>query len=121
MKKLLLGALLLLSMFGFSQEKPFTRKYNYSILENAETFTKIDLTVVFNYNGTKDVMFYLPGSQLHLYRISDVRLGETKSGYPYQVFDCINRESSQEVTIQLFDDNVMRVFTNGDYVEYHEK
>lgn len=121
MKKLLLGALLLLSMFGFSQEKAFTRKYNYSILENAETFTKIDLTAVFNYNGTKDVMFYLPGSQLHLYRISDVTKGETKSGHPYQVFDCISADSGEEVTIQLFDDNVMRVFTNGDYVEYHEK
>lgn len=121
MKKLLLGAILLFSMFGFSQEKPFTRKYNYSILENAETFTKIDLTVVFNYNGTKDVMFYLPGSQLHLYRISEVRTGKTKSGYPYQVFDCINGETGKEVTLQLFDDNVMRVFTNGDYVEYHEK
>jgi hypothetical protein len=121
MKKLLLGALLLLSMFGFSQETPFTRKYNYSILENAETFTKIDLTVVFNYNGTKDVMFYLPGSQLHLYRISDVTTGKTKSGHPYQVFNCINGDGGEEVTLQLFDDNVLRVFMYGDYVEYHEK
>ena len=41
MKKLLLGALLLLSMFGFSQEKAFARKYNYSVLEKETTFNKI--------------------------------------------------------------------------------
>jgi hypothetical protein len=120
MKKLLLGALLLLSMFGFSQEKVFTRKYNYSILENAETFKKVDVTVVFNYNGTKDVMFYLPGSQLYLYRISEVRKGNTKSGYPYQVFDCINSDGGQEVTLQLFDSGVLRVFMGADYIEYHQ-
>lgn len=121
MKKLLLGALLLLSMFGFSQEKAFTRKYNYSVLENETTFTKIDLTVVFNYNGTKDVVFYLPGREIYMYRISNVTTGKTNSGYPYQVFDCINGDGGEKVTIQLFDDNVMRVFMNGDYVEYHEK
>lgn len=121
MKKLLLGALLLLSMFGFSQETPFTRKYNYSILENGDTFSKIDLTVVFNYNGTKDVVFYLPGRELYMYRISDVTEGATKSGQTYQVFDCINGEGGEKITLQLFDQNVLRVFINGDYIEYHEK
>jgi hypothetical protein len=120
MKKLLLGALLLLSMFGFSQEKAFVRKYNYSILENSETFNRATLTVVFNYNGTKDVMFYLPGSQLYLYRVSDVTEGKTKSGSPYQVFDCINSDGGQEVTLQLFDSGVLRVFMGGDYIEYHQ-
>jgi hypothetical protein len=100
MKKLLLGALLLLSMFGFSQEKVFTRKYNYSILENAETFKKVDLTVVFNYKGTKDVVFYLPGREIYMYRISEVKEGQTKSGYQYQVFDCINGDGGEEVTLQ---------------------
>ena len=121
MKKLLLGALLLLSMFCFSQEKPFAKKYNYSVLENETTFTKIDLTVVFNYNGTKDVVFYLPGREIYMYRISDVTKGKTKSGHPYQVFNCINGDGGEEVTLQLFDDNVLRVFMYGDYVEYHEK
>jgi hypothetical protein len=121
MKKLLLGALLLLSMFGFSQEKPFARKYNYSILENETKFTKIDLTVVFNYKGTKDVVFYLPGREIYMYRISEITTGKTKSGNPYQVFNCINGDGGEEVTLQLFDDNVLRVFMYGDYVEYHEK
>ena len=121
MKKLILGALLLLSVFGFSQEKAFAKKYNYSILENETTFTKIDLTVVFNYKGTKDVVFYLPGREIHMYRISEVKEGQTKSGYQYQVFDCINGDGGEEITLQLFDSGVLRVFMYGDYVEYHQE
>jgi len=119
MKKLLFIAMILLSSFMYAQEKPFARKYNYSILENETKFKKIDLTVVFNYNGTKDVVFYLSEREIYMYRISNITDGKTKSGHKYQVFDCINGEGGEKITLQLFD-KVLRVFMYEDYVEYHE-
>jgi hypothetical protein len=121
MKKLILLIMLLFTVVAFSQEKPFTRKYNYSILENDTKYKNIDLTVVFNYKGSKDIIFYLPGKEILMYRISDVTKGITTGGYEYQVFDCINREGGEKVTLQLFDENVLRVFMNDDYVEYHQE
>jgi hypothetical protein len=120
MKKLILLAMLLFGTMTFAQEKAFVKKYNYSILENSETFNRATLTVVFNYNGTKDVMFYFPATQLYLYRVSEVTEGKTKSGNPYQMVDCINSDGGQKVTLQLFDNGVLRVFMGADYIEYHQ-
>lgn len=119
MKQILFIAILLLSSFSYSQEKPFAIKYNYSILENETKFKKIDLTIVFNYNGTKDVVFYFPAREIYMYRISEITNGKTKSGHKYQVFDCINGDGGEKITLQLFD-KVLRVFMYDDYVEYHQ-
>jgi hypothetical protein len=119
MKQLLFIVITLLSSFMYAQEKPFARKYNYSILENETKYKKIDLTVVFNYNGTKDVVFYLTGREIYMYRISNITDGKTKYGYKYQVFDCINGEGGEKITLQLFD-KFLRVFMYEDYMEYHE-
>jgi len=119
MKKLLFIVMIILSSFMYAQEKPFARKYNYSILENEKKYKKIDLTVVFNYNGTKDVVFYLTGREIYMFRISNTTNGKTKYGHKYQVFDCINGEGGEKITLQLFD-KFLRVFMYEDYVEYHE-
>ena len=119
MKKILFIAMILLLSFSYAQEKSFAIKYNYCILENETKFKKIDLTIVFNYNGTKDLVFYLPAREIYMYRISDITNGKTKSGHKYQVFDCINGEGGEKITLQLFD-KVLRVFMYDDYVEYHQ-
>jgi hypothetical protein len=119
MKKLLFIAILLLSNFTYSQDPTFVIQYKYATIGKEPSFKKIDVTAVFNYEGTKNVMLYLPGREIYLYRISNITKGKTNKGREYQMFDCIHSENGDKVSLQLFD-TALRIFINGEYVEYYE-
>lgn len=120
MKKLILLAILLFGTMIFAQDTPFVRKYVSVIEEGQKQMRAIDLTVVFNYKSTKDLVFFFPDRQTYLYRTSNITKGKTEGGYQYQLFDAVISENGQDVTIQLFD-TAMRVFIDGNYIEYHEE
>ena len=123
MKKLLLGALLLLSMAMFSQET-FVKKYTSMISKKdgvLQPWEKVDITVVFNPKKVRDVVIYYPtGTTLILHQVSGARNGKTKAGDGYQIVKCID-EQGETVAIQLFDDDTcMRVLiADGYMVEFH--
>ena len=123
MKKLLLGALLLLSMAMFSQET-FVKKYTSMISKKDDVlqpWEKVDITVVFNPKKVRDIVIYYPNNTtLTLHQIGGTRNGKTKAGDGYQIVQCID-EDGGSVAIQLFDDNTcMRVLiADGYMVEFH--
>ena len=124
MKKLLLVALLfILSTSMFSQET-FVRKYTSMITKKDDVFQPwetIDLTVVFNPNNLKEVVFYyISGKTMTFYQVNSVVEGKTINGDEYQAFDCVDQDGSY-VTLQLFDDDTtLRVLiAKGYMVEFH--
>lgn len=124
MKKLLLGALLLLSMFGFSQE-PFVKKYNslISIKNNVkQPWEKTDITVVFNSKGRREIVIYYSNSDksITFYQIESPRTGKTKNGESYQIVECVDQDG-EKVALQLFDDDTcLRILiAQGYYIEFH--
>ena len=125
MKKLLLGALLLLSSFVCMSQDTFVKKYSSVISKQSGELTpwkKSDVTVVFNPNGVRDIVIYnsYSESKIVLHQIGSAREGKTENGDGYQIVECIN-ESGLKVLAQLFDDDTcFRVlFSNGDLVEFH--
>jgi len=123
MKKILLGALLLLSTSMFSQET-FVKKYTSFITKDNGVLTpweKIDVTVVFNPNHVRDVIFYyISGKTMTFHQTSGVKEGKTSSGDGYQAFDCIDQDGIY-VRLQLFDDNTcLRILISEGYmIEFH--
>jgi hypothetical protein len=124
MKKLLLGALLLLSITTFSQET-FVKKYTSMVSRKNDVlqpWEKTDVTVVFNPRGVRDiVIYYRNGNKLVLHQISGTTTGTTDAGEDYQMVECIN-EDGERVTVQLFDDDTcMRIIiAEGFTVEFHK-
>jgi hypothetical protein len=125
MKKLLLGALLLLSMSMFSQE-PFVRKYTSIIVTKddvSEEEKEAELTAVFNPNGQRGVKFYYgSGEVTEYYQVSDLKEGVTSGGYKYQIIDILEKKEGVHITLQLFDDDgVLRlIFSAGNTIEFYE-
>lgn len=123
MKKLLLGALLLLSMCTFAQET-FVKKYTSMISKKdgvLQPWEKTDITVVFNPNGVRDiVIYYTNGESLTLHQITGTTEGKTKSGDGYQIVRCIDQDGGK-LAVQLFDDDTcMRILiAEGYFVEFH--
>lgn len=123
MKKLLLGALLLLSMCTFAQEA-FVRKYTslISVSNNVRgEWQDTDVTVVFNPGGVEDIMFYYPnGFTRTFHQISSTKKDKTEDGETYQIVECLDR-SGDKVAIQLFDDDTsLRVIVEkGWFIEFH--
>lgn len=124
MKKLLLGALLLLSTAMFCQDT-FVKKYTAYISREKgvlQPWVKSDVTVVFNANSVRDiVIYYLSGKTRTLHQITGITNGKTTNGEGYQVFDCIDQDGAK-VTLQLFDDDTcLRVnIAEGYSIEYHK-
>lgn len=125
MKKILLGALLLLSSFVCAAQDTFVKKYSSVISKQSGELTpwkKTDVTVVFNPNGVRDIVIYnsYSESKIVLHQIGSTREDKTNNGDGYQIVECIN-ESGLKVAAQLFDDDTcFRIlFSNGDYVEFH--
>lgn len=123
MKKILLFSLLLLSLTMFSQTT-FVKKYTSMVAkkENVQQpWEEIDLTVVFNPNNSKDIVFYYAnGNTRTFHQITNAEEGKTKSGQEYQIVDCVDQDGT-EVRIQLFDDNTcLRVIVAKGYtVEFY--
>jgi len=123
MKKLLLGALLLLSASMFSQ-KTFVKKYTSYISESngvMQPWVYSGVTVVFNANNTNDVVFYYPNNTKRtLHQVGDVEEDKTTGGQKYQIITCVD-EDGTELALQLFDNNTtMRILiAKGYYIEFH--
>ena len=123
MKKLLLGALLLLSMCTFAQET-FVKKYTSMISKKdgvLQPWERVDVTVVFNPKKVRDiVIYYSTGNTLTLHQIGGATNGKTEDGQGYQIVECIDQDG-EKVAIQLFDDDTcMRVLiAKGYMVEFH--
>jgi hypothetical protein len=124
MKKLLLGALLLLSMSMFSQTETFVKKYTSYISESngvMQPWVQSGVTVVFNANNTNDIVFYYPNdTKRTVHQVGNVKEDKTKGGDKYQIITCIDDEGA-ELAIQLFDSGeALRILiADGYYVEFH--
>ena len=117
MNRLLLGALLLLSVSMFSQEGTFVRKYTKFIIIKNDVPGEVqysDVTVVYNENNTNDICIYLPESKMLLYSSGKIETGKTTGGLEYQIVKCIVKDTGNNVGLQLFE-NILRVFTNESY------
>lgn len=125
MKKLLLGALLLLSTTMFSQAETFVKKYTSYVTKSAgvmQPWVYSNVTVVFNANNTTDVVFYYPnGAKRTMHQVDNVREDKTKNGEKYQIITCVDDEDGKELAIQLFDDGTaLRILiAEGYFVEFH--
>jgi hypothetical protein len=125
MKKLLLGALLLLSSFVCIAQETFVKKYTsmISISDNVKgEWESTDMTVVFNAKGLSDIVFYYPnGSIKTFHQITDMTKDTTTNGDAYQIVECLD-ERGTRVAIQLFeDDTCLRVIIDkGWFIEFHK-
>jgi hypothetical protein len=125
MKKILLGTLLLLSSFICIAQDTFVKKYTSSISINNNVkgeWQTADITVVFNANGVRDIVFYYPnGNTRTFHQIVSMTKNTTTNGDAYQIVECLD-ESGNRVAIQLFeDDKCLRVIVaKGYYIEFHK-
>ena len=124
MKKVITGALLLMSIQFCNAQEPFSKKYTSMIsMENyvKGSWLDIDLTVVFNNQHKRDIVFYyLGGKKIVFHQISKVTESTTTDGSGFQMIDCID-QNGDNVTLQLFDDDkCLRVLiSKGYFVEFH--
>lgn len=124
MKKLLLGALLLLSM-SINAQDVFVKKYTAYITRQNDVlqpWVYSEVTVVFNANNVRDVVFYYTsGKKRTLHQITDAVKGTTENGDAYQVIDCVD-EDGTEITLQLFDDDtcLRLLIAKGYSIEFHK-
>lgn len=125
MKKLLLGALLLLSSFMCIAQETFVKKYTsvISMSNNVKgEWQATDMTVVFNPKGVTDIVFYYPNASTRTFhQITIPKTDKTTNGDTYQIVECLD-ESGDRVAIQLFDDDTcLRVFIDkGWFIEFHK-
>ena len=125
MKKLLLGALLLLSSFVCNAQETFVKKYTsmIAVSDNVKgEWENTDLTVVFNSEGKTDIVFYYPNKSVKTFhQITDMTKDTTTNGDAYQIVECLD-EKGKRVAIQLFDDDTcLRVIIDkGWFIEFHK-
>lgn len=125
MKKILLGTLLLLSSFICIAQDTFVKKYTSLITINNNVkgeWQSADITVLFNANGVRDIVFYYPNGNIRTFhQIVSMTKNTTTNGDAYQIVECLD-ESGDRVAIQLFeDDTCLRVIVaKGYYVEFHK-
>lgn len=123
MKKLLLGALLLLSI-SVSAQDTFVKRYNSMITKNdgvVQPWEETDVTVVFNPDGVRDiVIYYSTGTKITLHQVGNVEQGKTESGQGYQIVECVD-EKGFNLSVQLFDnDTCLRIIVAKGYtIEFH--
>ena len=125
MKKILLGALLLLSSYTCIAQETFVKKYTSLIAVNNNVkgeWQSADITVVFNAGGVRDILFYYPNGNIRTFhQIVSMTKNTTTNGDAYQIVECLD-ESGNRVAIQLFeDDKCLRVIVDkGYYIEFHK-
>jgi hypothetical protein len=106
MKKLLILSMLLCSTITFAQET-FVRKYVSMIITDnfiTSESQEADVTVVFNPNGQRKIVFYFANGERRVYyQLEGVTEGKTNAGEEYQFIKCLD-ESGLTTLIQLFDE-----------------
>ena len=123
MKKILLISLLLCNTIIFAQET-FVRKYVSMILtENfiASESQEADLTVVFNPNEQRKIVFYFGNGERRVYyQLEGVTTGKTNAGEEYQFIKCLD-EKGVTIFLQLFDElGCLRVIISEGYkIEFY--
>ncbi|MFY7988487.1 MAG: hypothetical protein ACOVNP_06355 [Flavobacterium sp.] len=121
MKKILFVAILLLCSATYAQDT-FVRKYTklVSTKNNVEEPEKeINITVVFNPKGEKEIKFYYTdtGKTKTFYQVSGLETGKTEGGYEYQLIEVIDGEDGYKLILQLFDnDDVLRLIISEGYI-----
>ena len=121
MKKLLLLCVMFLSLNAFTQEvETFTRNYENVVvkMDNKEVSNyKNNIVAVFVDNVVK---IYASGRVDVYYQVSDVEKGTTEGGQPYQIINCITKDTGKNVNVQLFDENdSLRIIYDEGYVEFY--
>ena len=115
--------MLLLGTMTFAQET-FVRKYiSMIITDNFITSESqpADVTVVFNPNGQRKIVFYFSnGNRRVYYQLEGVIEGKTNSGEEYQFIKCLD-EAGITTFIQLFDElGCLRVIIDEGYkIEFY--
>ena len=98
--------MLLCSTMTFAQET-FVRKYVSMIITDnfiASESQPADVTVVFNPNGQRKIVFYFANGQRRVYyQLEGVTEGKTNAGEEYQFIKCLD-EAGITTFIQLFDE-----------------
>ena len=122
MKKLLLVALLLLSILSYSQET-FVNKYTVFMtkIDGVESEVKpAEIVFVFNEGKTTDIVIHGTKDTIRLYRTKEIVDGKSNEGNEYQLLECIESETGDRYVVQLFKDTV-RLFINDspDYIEHY--
>lgn len=126
MKKLLLGALLLLSSFMSFAQDTFIVEYTscISFKDGVDQGWKdLNIAVVFNEKNTSDiVLYYGDGKTIRYKKTGKIVKDQTKSGDKYQFIECIDTSDGTIVGIQYFQSNeTLRVIVQkGWYVEFHK-
>jgi hypothetical protein len=125
-KTLLLLALILSSFICIGQENStFVKKYISMVSTKngvLQPWEKTDITVVFNSDKLKDIVFYYPsGNTLTFHQIGGVEEGVTEDGKEYQLVHCID-EDGVKVRMQLFShDSCLRILiAKGYMVEFYK-
>lgn len=125
MKKLLLGAMLLLLSFTAMAQNTFVVNYTSCASKKAgeiQPWIDVDVTAVINEKSTGDiVLYYGNGSSIRYKKIGDVETGKTTGGEEFQLIKCVDLESGSDVFVQYFDVNrTLRILiAEGYYVEFH--
>lgn len=98
--------MLLCSTITFAQET-FVRKYVSMIITDnfiTSESQEADVTVVFNPNGQRKIVFYFANGERRVYyQLEGVTEGKTNAGEEYQFIKCLD-ESGLTTLIQLFDE-----------------
>ena len=124
MKKITL-LVLLTTTLCFAQSSTFVKKYNSYVIEknNIKESRKYgEVTVVFNNNEQKEIVFYYAsGSIKKYYQITEIKEGNTANGDGFQVVDCVDSITGKIVALQLFDDGTcLRLFISSTiFIEMH--
>jgi hypothetical protein len=124
MKKLLLGALLTLSITVSAQDT-FVKKYNSYITKEKgvlQPWVESEITVVFNSDNVKDiVIYYTSGKIKRLHQITSAKNGKTLNGDGFQIIECVDSDGVS-ITLQLFDDDtcLRLIIFEGYLIEFHK-
>jgi hypothetical protein len=126
MKKLLLIALLFVSFtINAQQKETFTRTYkSYNTKENGVIMglQKTDLLVVFNEKETNYIcLYYASGKTVKYKPYGKVEERTTNGGEKTQLISAIDISSGNDVLIQLFDSQTLRIIVDeGWFIEFYE-
>jgi hypothetical protein len=126
MKKLLLIALMFVSITTFAQKETFTKTYkSYNTKEDGVIMElqRTDLLVVFNEKNTGYIcLYYQDGKTIKYKPYGDVEERITNGGEKTQIISAIDVYSGDEVLIQLFDkDSTLRIIiAQGWFIEFYK-
>jgi hypothetical protein len=125
MKKLLLIALLFVSFTNYAQKETFTRTYkSYNTKEDGVIMglQKTDLLVVFNEKETNYIcLYYASGKTVKYKPYGKVEERTTNGGEKTQLISAIDISSGNDVLIQLFDSQTLRIIVGeGWFIEFYE-